>query len=253
MELKTILNEMYRTSPLVFGHRGASAYAPMNTLPAFELAAELGADGIELDVHRTRDGEVVIVHDFDVDETTDGQGRVVDMTLAQLKELDAGSWFDEDFRGVRVPTLNEVFEAVGSKLYINIEIKSVTAETDGIEQCVADLIQHYGMRKYVIVSSFNPLAIIRFRQIMPDVALGSLYAPELPTWPLDTLNRLSYEAIHPYHEIIDAEFVEVAKSKGEFINAWTVNDPVRAKVLGDLGVDGIITDRPDVIRHALGR
>src|SRR5690606_28189003 len=116
---------------LVFGHRGAKAYAPMNTIPAFELAAEQGADGIELDVHRSKDGHAVIVHDFTVDETTDGNGTVTEMTLAQLKELDAGSWFGEGFHGVQIPTLDEVFEAVGERLLINVEIKSNMQDTDG--------------------------------------------------------------------------------------------------------------------------
>jgi glycerophosphoryl diester phosphodiesterase len=128
VDLRAILDEIYQGRTLVFGHRGAKAYAPMNTIPAFELAAQQGADGAELDVHLSRDGNPIILHDFSVDATTDGSGLARTMTLAQLKDLDAGGWFGDAFRGVRIPTLDEVFEAVGSRLYINVEIKSETVE-----------------------------------------------------------------------------------------------------------------------------
>ncbi len=116
MSARSIIDAMYATSPLVFGHRGAKAYAPMNTIPSFELAAKQGAHGIELDVHRSKDGYPVIMHNFSVDETTNGTGRVTAMTLSELKALDAGSWFSPQFKGVTIPTLDEVFEAVGKRL-----------------------------------------------------------------------------------------------------------------------------------------
>lgn len=252
MTLHDLLDEMYQGRTLVFGHRGASAYAPMNTIPAFELAAEQGAQGVELDVHRTKDGEVVVIHDATVDATTDGKGLVSQMTLKELRALDAGSWFGERFAGVRVPTLDEVFEAVGTKLHINVEIKSFMAETDGIEALVAQKIKQHGMRKYVIVSSFNPLSLIRFRDIMPDVALGYLYAADLPTWPLHTIHKLSYEATHPHYEMINEELLEIAQQKRYRVNVWTVNDPQKAVELRDAGVHGLITDCPDVILKAIG-
>lgn len=247
------LDSMYNGQTLVFGHRGASAYAPMNTIPAFELAAEQGADGIELDVHRSKDGHAVIVHDFTVDHTTDGSGRVDSMSLAELKSLDAGAFFNASFAGVRIPTLNEVFEAVGQRLYINVEIKSESATTDGVEQLVAAVIAQYNMQSRVIVSSFNPLALQRFRQIMPDVAIGFLYAPDMPidTQSLMRQLNLPHEALHPYHEMIDASYIQQAHEAGQRVNTWTVNDPTRALELRDLGVDAIITDNPDTLLKAL--
>ncbi|MBC7809703.1 MAG: glycerophosphodiester phosphodiesterase, partial [Burkholderiales bacterium] len=152
---------MFDGQTLVFGHRGAKAYAPMNTLPAYELAAEQGAHGIELDVHRSKDGYAVIVHDFKVDATSDGKGLVTEMTLAQLKRLDAGAWFDPKFAGTRIPTLDEVFESVGQRLFVNVEIKSDSLETDGVEQVVADCITRHNMQSRVIVSSFNPYTLHR--------------------------------------------------------------------------------------------
>ncbi|PJF42129.1 MAG: glycerophosphodiester phosphodiesterase, partial [Phototrophicales bacterium] len=151
MKLIDVLNS---GETVVFGHRGANAYTPMNTLPAFELAAQQGAIGIELDVHRSQDGQVVLMHDFTIDATTNGTGVVTEMTLAQLKALDAGSWKDERFIGTQIPTLDEVFEAVGARLFINVEIKSKTLKTDGIEALVAQKIQQFGMKDRVIVSSF---------------------------------------------------------------------------------------------------
>src|SRR5512143_1091036 len=114
-----------RSQPLVIAHRGSAAYAPENTLAAFQLAAEQGADAIELDVDLTRDGHMVIMHDATIDRTTDGHGRVGDLTLEELRRVDAGAWKDAAFQGERVPLLEEVFEAVGQRLLINVEIKGM--------------------------------------------------------------------------------------------------------------------------------
>lgn len=246
------LEAMYGDKPmLVFGHRGASAAAPMNTLPAFELAAAQGADGIELDVHRSADGEAVIVHDFTVDKTTDGSGSVQAMTLAQLKALDAGSWKDESFAGTRIPTLDEVFEAVGQRLYINVEIKSKFLQSDGLEQLVANKIQQFDMQDRVLVSSFNPLALRRFRRIMPDVPVGYLTAPDDPFYKHWLMLGLAYEAVHPYHDAINPALVQNVTQQGHIVNTWTVNDSERAVALRDMGVRCLITDNPDVIINAL--
>lgn len=242
---------MYGGNTLVIGHRGARAYAPMNTIPAFELAVEQGAHGVELDVHRSADGYPVIVHDFTVDSTSDGKGRVDSMTLAQLKALDAGSYFDAKFAGTRIPTLDEVFEAVGKKLFVNVEIKSITVETDGVEQVVADCIKRHNMGERVIVSSFNPLTLARFRVIAPDVPIGFLYARESPEGVFDVLRDTAYEAFHPHDPLITAESIAPHLAAGRVINAWTVNDPARAVALCELGVAGIITDQPDTILAAL--
>ncbi|MFZ4814035.1 MAG: glycerophosphodiester phosphodiesterase, partial [Phototrophicaceae bacterium] len=122
------------TLPLVFGHRGAMAYAPMNTLAAFELAAQQGAHGIELDVWLSADDALVVIHDFEVNHTTNGEGRVGSMSLAEIKALDAGSWFSPEFAGTQIPTLDEVFETVGKKVFVNVEIKSVSMDNQTIVQ-----------------------------------------------------------------------------------------------------------------------
>jgi glycerophosphoryl diester phosphodiesterase len=247
---QTILDHMYNGRTLIFGHRGASAYAPMNTLPAFELAAQQGADGVELDVHFSKDKQLIVLHDFTVDHTTNGKGYAHDMTLAQLKDLDAGSKKDPKFAGVQIPTLDEVFAAIGQKLYVNVEIKSETEDTDGVEQAVADCLRRNNMQERVIVSSFNPLALKRFREIMPEVPIGYLYMSDDQPFA-EVMETLPHEARHPHHPMIDAAYMEWAKSNNYRVNTWTVNDPTRAVELKRLGVDAIITDTPDVMREAI--
>lgn len=247
----SILNVMYTHKPLVFGHRGASADAPMNTLPAFMLAVEQGADGIELDVHRTWDGALVVLHDYEVDATTDGSGTISKMTLAQIRALDAGSWFSAEFAGTRVPTLDEVFETIGRKLYVNVEIKSRSSETDGVEQAVADCIALHGLSERVIVSSFNPLVLHRFRAIMPDVPIAYLDAPEMPDSVRALMRDFPHEIQHPHVDMVDATYLETARRARRRVNVWTANDFDRAGELVEKGVDGLITDLPGALRAAI--
>jgi glycerophosphoryl diester phosphodiesterase len=249
--MQGLLDSWYQGRTLVIGHAGSTVYTPANTLPAFELALAQGADGIELDVQRSKDGYAVSIHDFTVDRTTDGSGRVADMTLAQLKELDAGIKFGEKFRGVRIPTLDEVFETIGKQPIVNVEIKSDSPDTDGVEQVVADVIQRHDMASRVIVSSFNPLTLQRFRAILPDVPIGFLFSANMKIDTVGLMQQLDlpHEAKHPHYEVIDADYM--ALNSAYRINAWTVNDVAEAVRLRDLGVDAIITDVPDVILKAI--
>src|SRR5512136_2536678 len=143
----------YLDRPLNFAHRGASHEAPANTLAAFLLAADLGADGIELDVHLSKDGHVVVIHDFDVATTTDGRGLVCDKTLAELKELDAGSWFDPVYAGQRIPTLQEVIGAVGQRLLLNIELKAKGWGDKGLAAKVVQIVEQNDLVDRVVLSS----------------------------------------------------------------------------------------------------
>jgi glycerophosphoryl diester phosphodiesterase len=254
MTARDILQQWYQGQTLVWGHRGAKAYAPMNTLPSFELAIQQGAHGIELDVQRSKDGYPVILHDYTVDGTTNGTGRITDMTLAEIKELDAGRYFGEAYKGVQIPTLDEVFELVGTKIFINVEIKGESPEADGIEQIVADCLRRHGLDTTIIVSSFNPTILKRFRQLMPSIPLGYLqqigYEP--PGYGTDAaILRDECEAWHPPHLMADESYIQQAHAQDCKVNVWTVNDPQKAKDLRDLGVDALITDYPDVILKAL--
>ena len=238
---------------LDIAHRGASAVAPPNTLAAFRKAVELGADGVEFDVHLSADSVPIVIHDFRVDDTTDGSGRVADLTLAQLKQLDAGFTFDPSFAGERIPTLGEVLEAVGSQLLLNIELKTTSLRDNGLEQEVIGLVEQHGLDDRVLLSSFNPFSLRRAKRIAPQLSVGLLYAPDLPL-PLRRawLAFLAlHEARHPEHTMVDAQYMAWARRRGYRVNVWTVNDPGEMRRLIRLGVDGIITDVPDVLRSVL--
>ena len=236
---------------LVFGHRGAMAQAPMNTLAAFELAFAQGADGIELDIQLSRDGHLVVIHDYTVDATTDGQGSVADMTLEELKQLDAGSWYADRFAGQRIPTLGEVFAAFGDSLLVNVEIKPISDQSGAVETAVANHIRRFQMQSRTIVSSFDPQSLRRFHEVCPEVMTGFLYMTGLVDDIDALIAELSHEARHPWHEQIDENYMNWARAQGYYINVWTVNDVERALQLQTLGVNAIITDEPGRIISAL--
>ena len=238
---------------LNIAHRGASSAAPPNTLAAFEKAVELGADGIEFDVHLSADGVPVVIHDFTVDGTTDGSGRVAEMTLAQLEQLDAGSSFDPAFAGERIPTLVQVLETCGNRLLLNIELKDLSLRDSGLERAVIAQVEQRGLGNRVILSSFNPFSLRRAKKIAPRIPVGLLYAPNLPlplrrAWlaPL-----FPHEARHPEHTMVDARYLAWARRHGYQVNTWTVDDPDEMRRLIALGVDSIITNLPDVLDKVL--
>lgn len=237
---------------LTFGHRGARAYAPMNTLPSFELALKLGAHGIEFDVRRTKDGVLVLLHDPTVDETSNGHGHVADLTFAELRELDFGGWKGPEFAGTPIPTLDELFEAVGARFLMNVEIKCEHLASEGIEQQVAETIARHGMGERILVSSFNPFVVARSARAMPNILRGLLVEGPTPFDRARLLRRLEIQALHPYFPFIDTGYMEKARSLGLAVNTWTVNDPAEAQRLAKLGVSAVITDQPDTILAALG-
>ena len=234
--------------PLVIGHRGASAYAPMNTIPAFQLAADQGADGIEFDVWLSKDGIPVILHDLEVDGTTNGHGRVCDMTLSELKGLDAGSWKGSAYSETRIPTLDEVFSTVGGRFkLINVEIKSDEAMIAGVEAAVLAVIQRHRLNERVIVSSFDPRVLQRFTAIAPDIQIGFLEWEGTPAEAYGLAKLVRHEALHPHFTQVDEGYLRRAQDAGRKVNTWTVNDTAEALRLQRLGVNAIITDTPDVM------
>lgn len=248
------LDSFYGGRILNFAHRGASGHAPQNTLAAFLLAAEMGADGIELDVHLSADGEAVVIHDDTVDGTTDGHGRVSQMGLSELKALDAGAWFDRRFAGERIPTLQEVFDAVGHRVLINIEIKAERGYHPPAQEAeVVRLIEDNQMVDRVLVSSFAPSSLRRVHKMNSNIPLGLLYGRPEPLFLPRLLRWLSvpYDALHPSLGMVTRGYVERARRRGERVNVWTVNAPQDMRRMRDLGVDGIITNYPDLLRDVL--
>jgi glycerophosphoryl diester phosphodiesterase len=243
-----------RSRPLIIAHRGSSASAPENTLAAFLLAAEQGADAIELDVDLTRDGYVVVMHDATVDRTTDGQGRVADLTLDEIRRLDAGAWKAAAFKGQRVPLLEEVMEGVGRRVLINVEIKGMSLRGHGLEEKVAVLLERHGLIDRAIISSFNPFALRRAKRINPRLACGLIYAPDSPlllraAWLAPLIPGLN--ARHPHHSQVNPGIVAQFHARGLAVNVWTVNQAGIARAMAQAGVDGIMGDDPILIREAV--
>lgn len=263
--------------PRVWGHRGAMDFAPQNTLPAFRLAIEQGADGVELDVQLTKDGVLVVFHDARVDALTDGRGALADLTYAQVKALDAGVRFGRSWRGTRIPTLEEVLAALPPDFEVNVEMKTALsedspwdrwltlvrgprplsatrrraaqAEAAPLADAVAAVLGSGGPR--FVVSSFDPLALAALADRAPHLALGFLHSPTVPWDTPAELGSLVHQAWHPHHTQVTAEAVARHHALGHRVNVWTVNDPVQARALAARGVDALITNRPGEILAAL--
>jgi glycerophosphoryl diester phosphodiesterase len=243
-----------RTQPLNIGHRGASAAAPQNTRAAFRRAIELGADGVELDVHLSQDGQVVVIHDFTVDKTTDGTGRVAEKTLAQLKALDAGIKFSPQFAGERIPTLSEVFETLEGKLLANVELKAPGKSHDvSLVAPVLEVVRQHGMERRVAFSSFNTHVLAAMKNLAPHIPVGVLYAPDSAAYArhawLDPFEL--HQARHPHFSMVTGPFVRWCHVRGLQVNVWTVDDPAEMRRLIAAGVNAIITNKPDVLRDVL--
>jgi len=246
---------MPRVKPLNVGHRGASAAAPQNTLAAFRKAIELGADGVELDVQLSADGHVVVIHDFSVDATTDGTGRVAEKTLAELKALDAGAKFSPQFAGERIPTLGEVFDALEGKLLVNVELKvPLRSYNTALVAPVLAVVRKHGMDKRVLFSSFNRHVLRAMGQLAPDLPIGLLYAPQSPVYArhawLEPFEP--HQARHPHFSMLSAPIISWYHRRGLRVNTWTVDNPAVMRLLAAAGIDGIITNKPDVLREIIG-
>lgn len=240
-------------SPTIFAHRGASGYAPENTLAAFDLAARQGAPAIELDAKLSADGQVVVIHDQSVDRTTQGQGKVREMSLEQLKQLDAGSFFDSGFAGERIPTLDEVFASVGTRVFINVELTNYATPVDVLPRKVAALVRKHNLEKSVMFSSFNPLALVRIRHLLPECPIGLLALPgKAGAWARSGIGRLvGYQALHPEASDVTPQLVELIHRRMQRIHVWTVNQEGQMRQLFGYGVDGIFTDDPPLAIQVL--
>lgn len=230
---------------MIYAHRGASGHAPENTLEAFRLAMEMGADGFELDVHMSKDGELVVIHDETVDRTTDGTGFVKDLTLAQLKALDARNGMDA-YANARIPTLAEVFDLIRDTHHIvNVEVKTDECFYPMIEEKCLALAAEKGVEDRVIYSSFNHHTLLKLRQLKPDAKLGMLFG-DIMVNPWEYAEQLNVDYLHPMKmNIYIPEFSESAEKAGYGVNLWTVNDAQTIAFCLEKEV-GIITNYPDL-------
>jgi glycerophosphoryl diester phosphodiesterase len=239
--------------PTIFAHRGASAYAPENTLAAYDLAIRQGADAIELDAKLCADGEVVILHDQTVNRTTNGTGDISQLPLAEIKKLDAGSYFDSAFRGEPIPTLAEVFETVGQRTYINVELTNYASVIDSLPEKATRLVKRYAVQKRVLFSSFNPIALIRAHRQLPEVPIGLLAMPgKKGAMARSWLGRLvGYQALHPELSDVTSSLVEDSHRRSKRVYVYTVNKEEEMRRLFILDVDGIFTNDPVLARRVL--
>jgi len=225
------------TRPLNLAHRGASGDAPENTLASIRLAEKLGADGIEIDVHLSRDGQVVLMHDDTLERTTSGTGRVDQWDLRELQKLDAGSWFSLAYAREPIPTLQQVLTWASDHFFINVEIK---ADTDLAQLAVAvvDLMEH--TRCYCVITSFDSRALQEVQKLTAQIPLGLIFEH-------DRENALAAEwpILSVYYPLVDAEYLARCRKKNKTVFVWTVDEIWEMEKLCHLGVAAIMTNYPD--------
>ena len=227
-------------------HRGASAYRPENTIEAFALAAEQGADGIELDVHLTKDGHIVAAHDERLERVSNGTGYINNYTLAELKKLNFNKKFPEQPVCV-IPTLEEVYSLVKeTSIILNIELKTTELPYPELPEKLARMESDHNMGDHVIYSSFNHYSLAKIKQINPNAKIGLLYSSAIVD-PWVYANYLSAYAIHPHYSIIAAfpETIPRCHEYGVAVNVWTVDAPESIELMFNCGADAVITNKPD--------
>lgn len=234
--------------PPVIGHRGACAYAPENTLASIRTAAAQGARWVEFDVRLTREGDLVLMHDDDVRRTTNGKGRVLDLTLAEIGALDAGAWFGGAFAGERVPALVETIALLDELgLGANIEIKAGRTEARATAVSLARILAaHWRAAAPPLISSFEVPALEAMRAVAPQWPRGLLLKEIGGDWR-GLLDRLGAATLNLDHRPLDAGKIAIARRAGRPILCYTVNDPARARQLFGWGVSAVFTDRPDTL------
>ncbi len=242
--------------PLRIAHRGASGrgLAPENTLAAIERAIQTGVDAVEIDVHGTADGAVVVIHDSTLARTTDCQGAVRDLTLAEIRRADAGSWFDPSFEGERVPTLEEVLDLARHRALVLIEVKS-----DYLAEKVLQIIDSMDAVSQVMVQSFNPQTVHRTKLLSPGLP-AALVVGKLPTQPsrvrarkmVRELLEVGANALSIWHTVLTPQFFEEMRRRGVSVWTWTVDDQIVMRDLVHMGVQGIVTNYPNRLNETLG-
>ncbi|OEF99200.1 hypothetical protein BHF71_09635 [Vulcanibacillus modesticaldus] len=230
---------------LVIAHRGASAISPENTMIAFKRAIDIGVNAIETDVQMTKDGQLILIHDEKLDRTTNGMGFVKDLTLEEIRNLDAGSWFSSEYQGEKIPTLDEFFQLVKpTTLFINLEIKMGFVMYPGLEEKIVQKIKEYDMEKRVTISSFNHYSIALVKRIAPELNTAVLYTEGLYQ-PWEYAKFIGATALHPYKEVVYSDIVRGAHQSGMKVFPYTVDDKKEMLSMIEMGVDGLITNVPD--------
>jgi glycerophosphoryl diester phosphodiesterase len=240
----------------VIAHRGACKVAPQNTIPAFQKAIEMGADGFENDVHLTKDGFLVVCHNHEIDETSNGTGAIVDYTLEDLRKLDFGSYFSEEFAGTKIPTLDEFLDLCRGLKVINIEIKTPKQTGTDVVRKTIDKVKEFGLFDKLIISCFSKDILIECKQVDAKTRTGILYSTDCPYTeiyddPIAFAKSINADAIHPLGMLVDEDYINDCHEAGLIVNPWTIDKVYAMERLRDWGSDGIITNYPDVARSII--
>ncbi|WP_273836252.1 glycerophosphodiester phosphodiesterase [Guptibacillus sedimenti] len=232
----------------VFAHRGSSGTHPENTMSAFKEAKKVGAEGIELDVHLTRDGRLAVIHDATINRTTNGVGRVSEYTMEELNKMDAGSWFSKNFQNERIPELREVLLwAKKEEMLVNIELKySRYTISPVFEETVLSELENLGMGPDIILSSFNHYALQKIHQINPDIDCAILFQEKIFE-PWKYAMTLGATSLHPHFNSMDNQLIREAKNKNFPVRVYTVNESNDVKRILKTGCSAIITDFPNSV------
>ena len=228
---------------LAIAHRGASGYAPENTFAAFRRAIALGAGFIETDLQLSRDARLVAIHDATVNRTTNGQGAVHDMTLAELRRLDAGSWFGSEFAGERIPTIEEILE-FANKHDVVFYLEMKPSGSWGGEHALISALRESGEIARTVVISFDAAILVGVRKIEPTLMTGLLFEGHIPN-PLDKAIEIGARQLVVRGDLVTPRLLKEARGRDLQVVCWTVNHPGHMRLLVQAGVDGIISDYPD--------
>jgi len=228
---------------LAIAHRGASGYAPENTFAAFRRAIALGAGFIETDLQLSRDARLVAIHDASVNRTTNGQGAVHDMTLAELRRLDAGSWFGSEFAGERIPTIEEILE-FANKHDVVFYLEMKPSGSWGGEHALISALRDSREIARTVIISFDPAILATVRKIEPTLMTGLLFEGHIPN-PLDKAIEIGARQLAVRGDLVTPRLLKEARGHDLQVVCWTVNHPGHMRLLVQAGVDGIISDYPD--------
>lgn len=235
----------------IVGHRGAAGVAPENTITSFREAVRLGSDWIEFDVRLSSDGVPVIIHDSTLKRTTSGRGPVRGRSLAELRKLDAGAWFDPRFAGERIPTLDEVLK-IGARVRLNIEIKARSAPANDAAKAVWSRVRQAGLEERVLVTCFDLRVLRALRDLDPDARLGFPWQAGLRD-PIRRATTLKCRMMLFDVGGLSEKKVRRCREVGLEVWVYTVNEPDEMRRVLDLGIDGLITDRPDLLARMVRR
>ena len=245
----------------VISHRGSNRIAPQNTLPAFRKSIQYGVDGFETDVHLTSDGVPVIHHNYEIDKTSNGKGQIMQMSLESLKNLEFGSYFHHSYRGTKIPTLEEFLtlcETANLKV-LNIEIKPPLTPDYRVVQMVIDAVKAHGLYDQLLISSFDPDVLLIAKDIDESCRTGILYCPNKLSsikyfrHAVEVAKQIKADALHPHKAYINKKYVAEAHEAGLEVNTWTINSEKDIRFAIECGVDGVITDVPNVAKKVIAQ